>query len=138
MSRSVAMVAKYPASTVGIISIFTAFGLGMVLQQSRWLATPAYGNLLIIMPVLGWGFIYLGVALCLALSLAISKPRVLSLGAHTLAFVLVASWEAAFVVRWLTDSSTTVANVVGWLVYTALVVRSATLIDGTTDPPTEE
>lgn len=120
---------RQPASTVGLAVIFLVFALGLVLQPSRWSSTPAYGNLLIIMPAPWWGLVHAVIAVVLASGLALRQFRPLAIGAHTLAFILIASWESAFIVRWATDPKTTIANVVAWGVYLALVVHSARHID---------
>lgn len=133
--RTIARIGSKPASTAGLVIIFAAFGFALIFQSVRWYTTPAYGNLLDILSADSWGAIYVGVAILLALGLFVPRPRLIPLVAHMAAFVLVASWEAAFVVRWLTDPHTTVVNVMSWLTYLALIVRSVTLIDAY--PPAE-
>src|ERR1044072_1701561 len=130
-NRIVATVAHKPASTLGLVAIFISFGLGLVLQPNRWSATPAYGNLLLIMSSTPWGICYAVIGLGLLVSVFINthRERWLYIATHAVAFMLLVSWEAAFVVRWLTDPKTTIANVVAWAVYLALVARSATLLD---------
>lgn len=127
--RQVAIIAHRPASTLGLVVIFIAFGLGLVFQASRWSSTPAYGNLLIIFSAPTWGYIYLTVGIVMLVAMFTRTFRLISLIAHTIAFVLLVSWEAAFIIRYLTDTKTTIANVVAWAAYLALVLRSATLID---------
>jgi hypothetical protein len=128
-NRVIATIAHKPASTLGLVVIFLGFGLGLLLQPLRWSATPAYGNLLLVLSATSWGFCYLffGVALCA--TVFIHAQRWFYIGVHALAFMLLASWEAAFVVRCLTDPKTTIANVIAWGTYMALVARSATLFD---------
>jgi len=127
--RRIATIARRPASTLGLVAIFLAFAFGLLVQQNRWYSTPAYGNLLIIFSAQTWGIIYLAAAVGMLLSALLRTQRAISLIAHTYAFMLLVSWEAAFIVRYLTDPKTTIANVVAWAAYVALVLRSATLID---------
>jgi hypothetical protein len=127
--RIVATIAHKPASTLGLVVIFFGFGLGLLLQPLRWTATPAYGNLLLVLSAASWGFCYLALGVVLCVTVFVHSQRWFYIGAHALAFMLLASWEAAFVVRWLTDPKTTIANVIAWAAYLALVARSATLFD---------
>src|SRR6185312_9039702 len=129
--RQVAVIAHRPASTLGLVAIFIVFGLGLIFQAKRWSSTPAYGNLLIIFSAPTWGYIYLAVGIVMMIAVFTRTFRLISLMAHTIAFVLLTTWEATFIIRYLTDSKTTVANVVAWAAYLALVLRSATLIDST-------
>jgi hypothetical protein len=127
--RIIATIAHRPASTLGLVAIFAAFALGLTFQQPRWYSTPAYGNLLTIMTAAHWGIVYGCLSVLLFCAVLLPRYRWLSLGAHTLVFILLASWEAGFFVRWVTDPKTTVANVLAWLAYLALCARSASLID---------
>jgi hypothetical protein len=134
VNRHVARVWKYPATTVGLATLLLLFGLGLCLQPRRWSATPAYGNLLDILSAPSWGVIYLTVSAAILLSLLANKIRFLAVTAHLAAFLLMLSWEAAFFVRWVTDPKTTVANVIAWAVYIALIARSAILINDDPEP----
>jgi hypothetical protein len=140
--RSIAVVVHKPASTLGLSALLIAFASGLIFQESRWSHTPAYANLLAIMPAAMWGLIHGVIGVILLASVFTPRVRLFAIAAHTLAFILLASWEAAFFVRWITDtgtpataiapehpSGTTVANVLAWLTYIALCLRSASLID---------
>lgn len=122
---------RYPLSTVGIAVILTIFGLALIFQSDRWSNTPSYGNLLILLPADAWGGVYLvGAALMIA-GLA-WQVRWLGLAAHAVAFMLLLGWEFAFGVRWLTDDGTTIANVVAWGTYVAILLVSVRLFNART------
>jgi hypothetical protein len=124
---------RRPVATLAVIAIFVVFGLGLVLQPQRWHNTPSYANLLVIMSAPAWGAVYFVIAVVLIASVLLRSSRMLAISAHTLAFLLLLTWEAAFVVRWATDAGTTVVNVISWATYLSLVVYSARCID--TDEP---
>lgn len=115
---------KFLLPIIGLITLLAIFGLALVFQANRWGRTPAYGNLLQILPAPVWGFVYLGAAVLLLTGLLL-KIRPVSMAGHTLAFILLAAWELAFFVRWVTDPFTTIANVVAWGYYLSLLMRSA-------------
>jgi hypothetical protein len=121
-------VRPWPAATIGLVAITLLFAAGLIFQPLRWAATPAYGNLLVILSAPAWGLAYLAVSAALAL-VVITRSRTLAVVAHVLAFVLMLTWEAAFIVRWATDPKTTIANVAAWGAYLGLVVFSARHID---------
>ncbi len=115
----------HPAVLMSIA--YTAIGVTLILQPSRFAKTPSYGNLLMLLDQATWGVIYLAVAALLGLSLtALPRRRkwTAAVIAHTAAIALTATWLAAFVVRYLTDTGTTIVNVVSWSVFFALLVRS--------------
>jgi hypothetical protein len=118
-----------PWITFGAVIALWGYGLGLVFQSSRWYRTPAYANLLHITSADVWGYVYLGVGGLMALGLVLWGNRALNVAAHTLAFVLLAMWEVAFIVRYLTDSSTTVSNTISWAAYMFLLFSSALTID---------
>ena len=136
--RTVVAWHNLPLSTLGIIALFLWFAFGLIAQSSRWHSTPAYGNLLIIFDAGTWGWIHFGIAVALIAQLALRRWRWLWLGlaAHTMAFVLLVMWEAAFIIRWITDPKTTVVNVGSWAFFIAITLRSAMVaIDAEPDPP---
>lgn len=120
---------RRPKQTIGLAVILLALGGDMVLRSSRWYRTPSYGNLLKIMSADAWGAVYLSVALVVVAGLVLKTNRVIRLAGHTLAFVLLLGWEFAFVIRSITDSGTTIANVVSWGTFLTLAVWSGQLID---------
>lgn len=122
----------WPAQTAAMIVIFILLGTMLVLQSGRWARTPAYGNLLRILSADTWGYLYLGVGIFLAAGLVWQARRIISVMAHTVAFVLLSAWEAGFIVRYFTDSATTIVNVVSWGAYLFLLVVSAQRIDQVT------
>lgn len=108
---------------------FTLIGGGLLLQPSRFERTPSYGNLIRIFHAQVWGIVYLVVAVLL-LSWGIRRaPQWWGVAVHTLALMLTVGWLAAFVVRYFTDNSTTIVNVVSWTVFFMLIVESALAIE---------
>lgn len=113
---------------IGISVIYTAFGLALIFQPLRWSRTPAYGILLSIFKPEVWGTVYLIVAAIILTSI-LSQSRSLIVMAHTLAVALSTGWLAAFTVRYLTDSATTIVNVVSWSTFTGILLYSVAQID---------
>lgn len=124
-----APVFRWPKQTITLTLILTALGSDMVIRSSRWYRTPSYGNLLKVMPADAWGAIYLVTALTMLLGLVFNTNRIARMVGHTLSFVLLLGWEFAFVIRSITDSGTTIANVVSWGTFLCLAVWSGQLID---------
>lgn len=117
-----------------VILAYTLIGLGLVLQPDRFSRTPAYGNLIHVFTAVTWGALYLAVAAGLALWLAGVTPIWFGTSAHTIAVMLVGGWLAAFVVRYATDSATTIVNVASWTVFLILTVQSSVSVyDDDTD-----
>lgn len=107
---------------------FTAFGITLIAQPHRWDNTPAYANLLDIFGQQVWGTIYLVVAGLMVLA-ALARLRWMLILAHMVAIALVVAWLSAFVIRYLSDSGTTIVNVVSWSTYLYLLIRSVALMD---------
>jgi hypothetical protein len=128
--KHVATVWNKPISTLGLIFIFLGFALGLILQPYRWSATPAYGNLLTIFSAQSWGIIYIVIGFALFLYIVLlHEVRFFGMIVHTAAFVLLASWEVSFIIRWATDPKTTIANTISWLAFIAIATRSAAVMD---------
>lgn len=110
---------------------YAAIGTTLIVQPSRYDNTPSYEWLLALVSQQIWGSVYLVVAAGLALNLWRPLPhiRTIAVLTHTAAIALTAAWLAAFVIRWATDSGTTIVNVASWSVYLALLARSAGMID---------
>lgn len=118
-----------PGQTVLITMVLVVFGIGLIAQSDRWARTPAYGLLLQITTADVWGLVYLAAAALMTAAIALRTRRIVQLVAHTLTVMLLGMWEFAFIVRYITDSATTVVNVVSWSTYLFLAVWSALLID---------
>lgn len=118
-----------PVQTVVVTVILAVFGVALIAQSDRWAHTPAYGNLLRIFSADVWGVIHLCVAAAMVTGILLPAYRLVRLAAHTLAGVLLLVWEGAFIIRYLTDSGTTIVNVVSWGTYLMLVVWAMRLID---------
>jgi hypothetical protein len=116
---------RIPFQTTLTAIIPTVLGLALIIQSGRWLRTPAYGNLLRIMPADTWGAIYLIVAALLIGGIVYRKYHALGIAGHTAGFVLLAVWEVGFIIRWITDHNTTIANVLSWGIFLSLLVWSA-------------
>jgi hypothetical protein len=112
----------------------TAIGLGLLFQTSRFDNTPSYGNLLDLAPSSVWGVLHVVSAALMFGSIRWPRMRGLAVTAHTFGIALVGSWLLAFMVRYLTDTGTTVVNVVSWSVYLFLIVRSLIELDQWTEP----
>lgn len=105
------------------------FALSLIFQGERWGRTPAYRNLLAIMPQSAWGACFAVVAALLAAALARRRWRWLSVTALTAAFMLTTGWGLAFVVRWATSDSTTPETWVSWACFDYLILRAIILLD---------
>lgn len=120
------------ASRGNMLVIGTGYGiyaLSLLLQGDRWSRTPAYHNLLAIMPAWGWGAAFGAVAALLLAALGFYGNRALSVAALTAAAAITVPWTLAFLVRWLTNNSTTPETWVSWAVNAYLLARSAVLLD---------
>jgi hypothetical protein len=76
------------------------------------------------MPVQAWGGIHLLAAVLLILWLLTAHHRVLGQAAHGCSLALTMGWFGAFIVRWLSDESTTIVNCEHWAVLLFLTVWS--------------
>jgi hypothetical protein len=108
---------------------YAIYALSLVFQGIRWHRTPAYRNLLIIMPTGTWG-VFFGVTAVLLLAGAFwSRPPWLAYTAIVLAVMLTSSWDVAFIVRWATSSSTTPETWTSWTVFNYVLLRAGILIE---------
>lgn len=117
------MRSQFSWPTVTVTVAYTLLGLGMLGQPARFDRTPAYGNLTQIVDVQIWGGAYLGVAALLMVYL-LRPDRLTAILAHTAGAALTLIWLTAFIVRFATDPGTTIVNVVSWLVFALLLIRS--------------
>lgn len=108
---------------------YAVYALSLLFQPARWSRTPAYRNLLAILPADGWGIGFAAVSALLFAAVAWYGRRWLSVTALTLAGVITLAWTLAFLVRWLTSDSTTPETWVSWAVNAYLLARSAALLD---------
>lgn len=125
MDNNPRSVAPGPSATrvnmLVIAAAYAVFALSLLCQQARWALTPAYGNLLAIMPQQAWGAQFAGVAVILAVA-ALRPGRWLSVIALSLGLAITTTWLAAFVIRWLTSTSTTPETWVSWAVFEYLLL----------------
>lgn len=115
-------------------TVFYAIGLTLLWQPGRYYNTPSYANLLAFpySPYV-WGGIYVLTSSIQVLCILRYSSRSLVIFAHTLAITLVLVWLGAFIVRYFTDSGTTIVNVASWSVYLYLTSRSALMWDDCTN-----
>lgn len=124
-----------PRAHVAVIAaVFYAIGITLWLQPARYADTPSYANLLGILPQHAWSLIYVGTASLKVSAIWRYSLRPLVVVSHAVAIALESAWLVAFIIRYLTDSGTTIVNVVSWSVYLYLSVRSALMIDQHTKP----
>lgn len=117
------------ANMITIGTGYMVYALSLLLQPARWSRTPAYHNLLAVMPAPGWGACFAGVSAALFAAVAAYGRRWLSVAALTAAGIITLAWTLAFVVRWATSDSTTPETWVSWAINAYLLARSAILLD---------
>lgn len=123
-----------PRSNLVIVgTIFVVLAAALWFQSSRFTATPAYAVLMGIFPQHTWSLIYLGAAVLKGAAIVRYDLRILVTITHTASIILLSVWWIAFVLRWLTDSGTTVVNVLSWAVFLYLAVHSALMADAHAD-----
>jgi len=128
----VALLRPFGAAGVHMLVMGIAYGVlaaSMLGQGGRWHRTPAYHNLLLLMPVSAWGAAFGVTAVLLALAAWKPDPQWLSYLALTVALMLTTSWDLAFLVRWLTNSATTPETWVSLALFDYILIRAAALID---------
>jgi hypothetical protein len=110
-------------------TVFIALALSLWFQTGRFERGAAYANLLQIFGPLVWACLYLVAGILTLASLKFRHSRTLITLTHTLNIVLVGSWWVGFVVRWFTDSATTVVNVLSWGVFLYVALQTAVEVD---------
>lgn len=115
--------------TIVMTTVFTALALGLGFQGGRFTRTPAYANILDIANQTTWAIAHAFVAVLVIGTFRYHTSRVYLTVTHTTSIILLATWWLAFVIRWFTDDSTTVVNVLSWGVFLYLAVRSLLLVD---------
>jgi hypothetical protein len=107
---------------------YAIYSWSLAFQSQRWHRTPAYHNLLIIMPTGTWG-VFFGVSAVLLLAGAFRpRPPWLAYSAVLLAVMLTASWDVAFIVRWITNSATTPETWTSWAIFSYVLLRAGVLV----------
>lgn len=114
--------------------LYLAIGLTLWLQPHRYDNTPSYGILLQVLSARTWGFLYIGVALLMIGYVTRFRSLRYAILAHVAITGLTGFWLAAFVVRYVSDSGTTIVNVASWSTYLIIIIRSAFMIDLATLP----
>lgn len=116
------------ANSLVMAIIYGIYSLSLILQPLRWSSTPAYRNLLILMPQQAWGGIFATSSLLLGTALW-RDHRQTFIVALIFAIVLTTFWDAAFVVRWATSGNTTPETWTSWFAFDFLLVRSLRLLN---------
>jgi hypothetical protein len=120
------------ASRANMLVIGAGYGiyaLSLLFQPLRWSRTPAYHNILAIMPAPWWGLCFAVTSALLFAAVAMYGKRWLSVAALTAAGIITLAWTLAFIVRWATNNSTTPETWVSWAVNAYLLTRAAALLD---------
>lgn len=112
---------------------FALTGLGLIIQSDRYSNTPAYANLIEVLPAQVWGGFHLAVAAALLAAITHLQARWATTAAITAAFALTGAWWVAFIIRWATDTGTTPVNPTNWVLMLFLLIRVATGIDSVYD-----
>lgn len=120
LARTVRLTSRTNMFVIGVS--YSIFAVSLIFQPSRWSSTPAYHNLLIIMPQQAWGAGFAVVAVMLGAALWKWQHRWVSTLALSLGLAISTTWDAAFVIRWLTSSSTTPETWVSWTVFDFLLL----------------
>jgi hypothetical protein len=118
--------AVWPGVVAGLA--YAGYGLGMLIQPARFSATPAYGNLTQILDIRIWAAVHLVAAILFAAYVSLITGRLFGIVVHIYGLAVALAWWLAFVIRWLTDESTTVVNIVSWGMLLLIMSRSASLI----------
>jgi hypothetical protein len=113
---------------------FIIFGLSLLVQPHRWHATPAYHDLLLILPAQAWGGLFLASGVSMGIAVWQFARRWAVIASLTLAFMLDGGWMLAFVVRYLTSPSTTPETWVSWAVFGFLLLKVAISLDRSLSP----
>lgn len=104
------------------------FALSLLFQPTRWGLTPAYANLLVIMPQRAWGTCFAVTSCALGTAVWQQQRRWLSITALSLGLAITTTWSAAFIIRWLTSGNTTPETWVSWSVFDYLLLRALFLL----------
>jgi hypothetical protein len=110
-----------------IAAAYAVFAASLLFQPARWSLTPAYANLLAIMPGQAWGGAFAAVTALLAAALLTPGRRWLAVAALAAGMTITTFWPAAFVVRWFTSPDTTPETWVSWIVFDLILLRALAL-----------
>jgi hypothetical protein len=128
VTRTLAALGAARANMLVITAAYGIFAVSLAFQPARWASTPAYANLLAIMPQRTWGTLFAVTALMLAAAVRQHSLRWLSVTALSLGLAITTTWLAAFVIRWLTSGNTTPETWVSWAVFEYLLIRALVLL----------
>ncbi len=118
------------ANMLVISAAYAVFALSLLFQPQRWKMTPAYANLLAILPQQAWGGAFAAVCMLLAAAACLPARWRLPAAALVAGVAITTFWAAAFVVRWATSPDTTPETWVSWLVFDLILLRTLALGTG--------
>lgn len=107
---------------------YSIFAVSLLLQSARWGLTPAYHDLLGILPQQSWGVGFAVISALLLTAVALYGRRWLSVLALSAGIAITTFWCTGFIVRWLTSPNTTPETWVSWAVFDYLLLRALTLL----------
>jgi hypothetical protein len=128
VTRTLATLGAARANMLVITAAYGIFAVSLTAEPARWAATPAYANLLAIMPQRDWGAAFAVTAVMLAAAVRLWSRHWLSVTALSVALAITTTWLAAFVIRWLTSGNTTPETWVSWAIFDYLLVRALLLL----------
>lgn len=108
---------------------YAIFALSLLFQGRRWHHTPAYHNLLILMPTGTWGALFGLVSILLLATAYLRHPSWLAYTAILAGVMLTSCWDIGFIIRWLTNGSTTPETWVSWAVFDYILLRAGALVE---------
>lgn len=117
------------ANMLVIAVAYAVFAVSLLLQPSRWGLTPAYHDLLAIMPQGAWGVLFAAVSAFLGAAAWPRPPRWLPVAALSAGLAVTTCWCAAFVIRWATSPNTTPETWVSWALFDYVLLRALALLD---------
>jgi hypothetical protein len=119
------------ANMLVIAVAYGIFALSLLFQPARWQQTPAYANLLAILPQQAWGGAFTAVCALLAAAAVLPGRRWLPVPALAAGVAITTFWSAAFIIRWATSPDTTPVTWVSWAVFDLILLRALTPGNGT-------
>jgi hypothetical protein len=130
--RAIRRLGAARANMAVIAVAYGVFAVSLLAQPARWGLTPAYHDLLEIMPQDVWGVMFTVVSVLLAAGAYLHRRRGfrwLPVTALSAALAITTCWCAGFVVRWATSPDTTPETWVSWAIFDFILLRALALLD---------
>lgn len=131
--RAIRTLGATRSNMVVIAVAYTVFAVSLLAQPARWALTPAYHDLLEILPQDVWGVMFAVVSALLAASVCLHhrrrRLRWLPVTALSAALAITTCWCAGFVVRWATSPDTTPETWVSWAIFDFILLRALLRLD---------